>query len=94
MPGRRRGGWMIGKDDSLLEYLRDIHPSAEPPAVIHFNMTERGLADHSIDTTRRRLSKLEEHGLSEIAYEKGAYHRITQDGLDYLDGDFDVSQVS
>lgn len=89
-------------DDVILEYLRDIRPSAEPPTVIHFNIhnPRRGslgldarVTDgrFALNTLRNRLDRLEDVGLVEIVREKGRYRAITEDGLRYLRGELDVS---
>lgn len=82
---------MNEKDDIILEYLRDTGV-AEPPKVLHFNLIREG-ADHSIDTTRRRLKRLEKSGLVQIVKEKGAYYEITDAGVAYLAGDLDVDKL-
>jgi len=85
---------MNEKDDVLLEYLQDTG-SAEPPTVIHWNITvDRETGSFSIDTTRRRLSKLKDLGLVEEVKDRGAYHKITPDGKAYLRGDLDVSKLN
>lgn len=84
---------MNEKDDVLLEYLQDTG-SAEPPTVIHWNITvDRGTGSFSVDTVRRRLSKLKDLGLVAEVKDRGAYHQITEDGRAYLRGDFDASKL-
>lgn len=84
---------MNEKDDILLEYLSDTG-SAQPYKVIHWNITvDRRTADFSIDTVRRRLRRLRDLGLVSKVYEKGAYHKITDEGRAYLAGDLDASEL-
>lgn len=78
---------MTYKDEDILEYLRDIYPSGEPPTVIHYNLTTWFGADWSLDTTRRRLERLDEKDFVEIVRETGSYYRITEDGTGFLEGD-------
>jgi len=91
MDRRRRAHWMTSKDDSILEYLADVG-SAEPQRVIYWNMTEQGLIDCHYRTIGRRLTKLVETGLVEIARGEGtnedSYYRITPAGRDYLAGEY------
>lgn len=82
---------MNEKDDIILEYLDEVG-SAEPPAVIHWNLEDRG-ADHVVRTTKRRLKKLRSEGLIKIVYEDGSYHRITEKGRQYLRGELDASKI-
>lgn len=84
---------MNEKDDTLLEYLESISPSAEPPTVLHWNIENRGLGDWSLDTTRRRLDRLNSFGLVKIPYEKGKYYKISDEGRAYLRGDLDASEL-
>jgi len=63
---------MNEKDDIILEYLADIGV-AEPLQVIYFNLKERGIS-FSKSTARRRLERLEEADLVNIAREKGTYY--------------------
>lgn len=82
---------MNEKDDIILEYLEDIDV-AEPPAVIHFNITRREKVSFVEKTTKRRLTKLLDLGLVRVAYEKGRYYEITDDGRAYLAGDLNASE--
>ncbi len=81
---------MNEKDDTILEYLSEVG-AAEPLSVIFWNLEDRDLIDFSIHTLRRRLLRLVETGLIEIA--RGAnstdttYYRITELGERYLTGD-------
>jgi repressor of nif and glnA expression len=84
---------MNEKDDAILEYLQDVG-AAEPPKVIHWNLTEdRGQGDFSLKTLRRRLDRLEEASLVEVARESGRYFRITDQGERYLSGEYDVTEA-
>jgi len=98
---RQRASWMNEKDDILLEYLRSIHPSAEPPKVIHWNVDNRGdelrLGTRAGDmwstgTTRNRLDDLEDLGLVDVVG-RGSYRIITDAGMEYLDGDLDAGSL-
>lgn len=82
---------MNEKDDVILEYLQETDVS-EPPAVIYFNITNRG-SDFSLRTLKRRLKRLRESGLVQIDYEEGRYHSISDDGRAYLAGDLDASKL-
>ena len=89
---RNRAHWMNEKDDTILEYLQDVG-AAEPPKVIHWNLIEdRHQGNFSLKTLRRRLDRLEEAGLIEVARESGPYFRITDRGERYLSGEHDASE--
>jgi len=92
---------MNEKDDIILEYLNSIAPSAEPPAVIYFNINRRSSefnldqrtdGGFSLNTLRNRIDTLEDHGLVEVVREKGRYRAITEEGQAYLRGEFDASE--
>lgn len=85
---------MNEKDDIILEYLRDISPSAEPVAVIHWNLGEQNARhwDHK-NTTRNRLEKLESAGLVESIEGTHGYRRITDQGKQWLDGEIDAKDL-
>lgn len=93
---------MNEKDDIILEYLRAISPSAEPPTVIHynihrradeFNLNTRTGGGFSLDTLRNRIRRLEDIGLADVVREKGKYRAITEDGVEYLAGDLDAGEL-
>ncbi|WP_240471238.1 hypothetical protein [Halorubrum tropicale] len=83
---------MNEKDDIILEYLDDVGV-AEPPAVIHFNISRTEEVDFVEKTTKRRLKRLLGLGLVTLAYEKGRYYEITDEGRAYLAGDLDASEL-
>jgi len=82
---------MNEKDDIILEYLADIGV-AEPLQVIYFNLKERGIS-FSKSTARRRLERLEEADLVNIAREKGTYYEISDKGFEYLEGEFKPGEL-
>jgi len=87
---RERAYWMNSKDDTILEYLREVGV-AEPLSVIFWNLEDSYEIGFSIHTLRRRLLRLVETGLVEIPRggdsEDTTYYRITDDGIAYLQGD-------
>jgi len=92
---------MNEKDDIILEYLDSISPSAEPPAVIYFNINRR---DDEFDVSKRtdggfskntlhnRIELLEDLGLVKVVREKGRYRCITEEGRAYLEGEYDAGE--
>lgn len=93
---------MTQTDDIILEYLSQI-PSAEPPAVILWNIHDRAdefrLDDRvrggsfTKTTLQNRLKNLESAGLVENVEATEGFRRLTEDGQRYLAGDLDVSDV-
>lgn len=92
---------MNEKDDIILEALKAIFPAAIGVTPLYWNI-ENSLEESlnyrsrtgggfTIDTLRNRLDRLENVGLVETAREKGGYLRITDEGIQYLTGDLDVS---
>jgi hypothetical protein len=93
---------MNEKDDIILEHLRDIHPSAEPPAVAHWNIHEnpeiydlesRAGGGFVLQTYRNRVNRLQNLGLVSVVNDAGRYRRITEEGLRYLAGELDASAL-
>ena len=93
---------MNEKDDILLEYLRDIYPSAEPPKVIHWNVNNRGEEFRldqrqgsmwSKNTTHNRLAKLVDQQLVEVTDTASGYYVISENGFGYLDEEVDASEL-
>lgn len=84
---------MNEKDETILEYLDRIHPSAESPATIHWNIQDLGLGDWVVRTTRRRIQRLQEAGYVElVSKESLGLRRITEDGRKFLRGEDDASE--
>ena len=81
---RQRGDWMVPSDDAILELVRE-QGNLTPQAVEDFG----GPSAHHAGV---RLRKLAEAGLLD-QISRGLY-RITDDGLAYLDEEFDASTVS
>lgn len=92
---------MNARDDVLLDYLYEIHPSAAPPTPIHWNIHNRReelLDKHrcepfSKNTTRNRLRKLEKAGFVRIAREDSKYREITEEGIEYIQGERDAPEL-
>ncbi len=70
--------------ERLLEYLFETR-SAIPPAVLAWNLSERG-EEVSRRAVARRLRRLERAGLVERACADRGYYRVGDDGLAYLAG--------
>ena len=81
---RKRGEWMKPTDDQILEILGDSG-LVLTPTVIAFN------AGFGRSHVNRRLSEFVEKGLVR-RIERGKYE-ITNDGLGYLSGDVDASEL-
>lgn len=82
---------MSDKDETILEFLDSIDISL-PPSVLHWNLMQKQGDEWSINTTRRRLSKLEEKGYVEITKEDMGYRGITEAGREFLRGEDDASK--
>jgi len=97
MANRRRAYWMKPKDDGLLEYLREIHPTAVPLTVLFWNLRETRGIEYSRETLKRRLARLIETGLVEIPRgensTKNRFFRITDEGIRYLEGDYQPPEL-
>lgn len=81
---RKRGEWMTPMDDLLLETL-ESSDMVLSPSIISFNL------DLSREAVNRRLQTLASHGLVN-KIERGKYE-ISDEGSEYLAGDFDASDV-
>lgn len=97
MVDRRRAYWMNPKDDRILEYLGQIHPSALPVTALYWNLQEVEGIEFSQETMERRLGRLVEVGLVEIPRGKNSmknrFYRITGSGIAYLEGDLQPDEL-
>ena len=89
---RPRPSWASKYDDPILELLADTS-AALPPAVVEFNLEWKGIASPAYSTVKRRMRKLEDHGLLVKIEEKSGYYAITEKGRDYLAGDLDIGEL-
>ena len=81
---RKRGEWMKPTDDQILEVLGDSG-LVLTPTIVAFN------AGFDRSHVNKRLSAFVEKGLVRRV-ERGKYE-ITDDGLGYLAGDVDASEL-
>lgn len=86
-----RPNWWSKYDEPILAILAESG-KALPPRVILFNLEYEDRASPHRSTVKRRLAKLEEHGLVERVDEAG-YYVITEDGERYLAGEMDGSEL-
>jgi len=88
---------MSSKDDDILEFLRDIYPTALPLTALYWNLEKTRDVGYSKDTVERRLRRLIEAGLVEVPRgldsSKNQYFRITDRGIAYLDGEHAVEDL-
>lgn len=85
---RQPAEWMTAADDRILEVMED-EGNMTPLALSREGRQPR--IDLSPDWAGQRCRKLAEYGLVD-ALEKGLYG-ITDDGLAYLDGDLDATEL-
>lgn len=85
---RQPAEWMVGKDDRLLEILRD-EGNLTPLAASRDGQVAR--VDMGRKWASGRLRELYQYGLVEEV-DKGLY-RITEAGLRYLDEELDASEL-
>lgn len=81
---RKRGEWMKPTDDQILEILGDSG-LVLTPQIIAYN------AGFDRSHVNKRLSEFTERGLV-TRVERGKYE-ITSEGLGYLSGDVDASEL-
>ncbi len=88
---------MKPKDDGVLSYLAEIHPTAIPLTTLYWNLQEIYNVDYSRETLKRRIARLVEVGLVEIPRgldsDKNRFFRISEDGLAYLRGEYKPSEL-
>lgn len=70
---------MTDTDDTILDWL-DEYGIAVPPKTIYVNLEDAP----AYNTIQRRLSKLEDMGLTEIHPDTGGHYQITEKGERYL----------
>ena len=85
---RQPAGWMVGKDDRVLEVLRD-EGNMTPLAVSREGKVPR--VDMGRKWASGRLRELYQYRLVEEV-DKGLY-RISEQGLQYLDEELDASEL-
>lgn len=88
---RKRANWMNEKDDIILELLQETE-LALPVTPIHENLRLQGY-DFTRRTVRRRLKRLESHGLVNSLLDEKGYYQISDIGETYLIGELDVSEL-
>jgi len=87
-------------DDAILELFEELgepggKPISLPPSPVKRHLVEElGLLDRERSTFSRRMSKLADRGLLEIADEEASYYRITDKGLAYLAGELDAEDLN
>lgn len=80
---------MTGRDDIILEFLAESD-SIHNKRGLEINFEELN-QPVSYSTLKRRLPKLRDAGLVEVVEEDGAWYRITDKGIQYLEGELDLS---
>ena len=83
--------WWSEYDEPILRFLADCG-AAVPPRVILFNLEYRDIASPHRSTVKRRLGRLEEHGLVTEVDDSG-YYMISEVGEQYLAGEIDGSDL-
>ena len=79
--------WMTKSDPAILELLYESDIEL-PPAVISHN-----IAGISHPTVKRRLPILTEHGLVVRVEDTAGYYRITELGIQYLNGELETEDL-
>jgi DNA-binding PadR family transcriptional regulator len=79
---------MTGRDDIILEYLAETGTALNKRG-LEINLDLEGY-DISYSTIKRRLPKLEDAGLIEVADSSGPWYAISEKGEAYLEGDLDL----
>lgn len=95
---RPRVPWMNEVDDAILEFFEELESAdfrvALPPTAVYVNVVEELKAlDRSPNTISRRMKILDQMGLLERVDEERGYYRITDRGLQYLQGELDASDL-
>ncbi|AFK19039.1 ArsR family transcriptional regulator [Haloferax mediterranei ATCC 33500] len=82
---------MTGNDDKILELLAQGRLALNKKAImVNFELRD---IDISYSTVKRRLPMLEEAGLVKMVREQGGYYQITDDGLAYLNEEFEPPEL-
>ncbi|ELK55830.1 phage PhiH1 repressor protein-like protein [Haloferax sp. BAB-2207] len=82
---------MTGNDDKILELLAQGCLALSKKAIM-VNFELSGI-DISYSTVKRRLPMLEDAGLVELVREQGGYYRITDQGIAYLNEEFEPPEI-
>ncbi|REA03889.1 phage repressor protein [Haloferax sp. Atlit-6N] len=82
---------MTGNDDKILELLAQGRLALSKKAIM-VNFELSGI-DISYSTVKRRLPMLEDAGLVELVREQGGYYRITDQGISYLNEEFEPPEI-
>jgi len=82
---------MTGRDDIILEFLSESGAIMNKRG-LEINLRHEG-SDISYSTIQRRLPKLENAGLVEMIVEQGAWYKITEKGIQYLEGEVDLRDL-
>jgi len=82
---------MTGNDDKILELLAQGRLALSKKAIM-VNFELSGI-DISYSTVKRRLPMLEEADLVELVREQGGYYRITDQGIAYLNEEFEPPEI-
>lgn len=96
---RPRVPWMNETDDAILEYFEALESAGFrtwlAPTPVWLNLTENlEVLDKSRDTISRRMGLLADMGLLERVDDKRGYYRITNEGLAYLAGEMDATDLN
>ncbi|PGF17613.1 winged helix-turn-helix domain-containing protein [Natrinema sp. CBA1119] len=84
---RLDAGWMVRADDRILEFLEEEGP--HPPSKMETDERIKFGAEY---LGRRCREYLCPHGL--VKNLGNGVYAITEDGVSYLDGELDVSQIN
>ena len=95
---RPRVPWMNETDDAILEYFAELEQSGfspwEPPTAVWVNLVHNlETLDRTKPTVSRRMKKLASMGLLEKVDESRGYYRITELGLQYVQGDLGIEDI-
>ncbi|MCO8266625.1 winged helix-turn-helix domain-containing protein [Haloferax sp. AB510] len=82
---------MTGNDDKILELLAQGRLALSKKAIM-VNFELSGI-DISYSTVKRRLPMLEDADLVELVREQGGYYRITDQGIAYLNEEFEPPEI-
>ncbi|SNZ06096.1 hypothetical protein SAMN06269185_1046 [Natronoarchaeum philippinense] len=91
---------MTEADVAILEFFYELGDVDDdrvvlPPGTVYENLVEQlGVLQKSKSTISRRMKKLSEEDLLEkIPDTRGTYYRITDVGVDYLEGNVDADDL-
>lgn len=82
---------MTETDDIILELLADSNAVLNKRG-LEINLSEEG-EKISYSSLQRHLPRLEKAGLVEKVVEEGSWYKITGEGREYLEGNFDARDI-